>query len=79
MKKDWNRCTAGCLFGLALVFFLTGCETKKSEPLSQAPEEQSQSMGREPEQREGAALAAPEFEKGEPEAAKQQRKSGRAG
>jgi len=79
MKNNRHHWIAGCLSGFALVLFLAGCEAKKSEPLSQAPEEQSQSMAREPEKGEGTTLPAPEIEKSQPEAAKQPRKSGRAG
>lgn len=79
MKNNRHHWTAGCLSGFALVLFLAGCEAKKSEPLSQAPEEQSQAMRGEPEKGDGTTLPAPEIEKSQPEAAKQQRKSGSAG
>ena len=79
MKKHRHHWIAAGLSGFALVLFLAGCEAKKSEPVSQAPEDQSQSMAREPEKSEGAAVPTPESEKVRSKAGKEQSKSGRPG
>ena len=78
MKNDWGQWTAGILSGFALVLFLAGCESRKTENSSQAPGEQSQSSVAtgQSEPREGAVSPTPETEKGRPGAAKQEKPGG---
>jgi uncharacterized lipoprotein len=66
MKNRWSQWTAGVLSSFALVSFLAGCESKKSETTSQAPSDQSQSLA---ERQPGMAAPTPGMEKGQaPEA-----------
>ena len=79
MKNNLNQWTAGILSGFALVLFLTGCESKKTDS-SQAPGEQSQSSiaTGQPERPDGTTSPAPDADKAQPGAGKQE-KPGRAG
>lgn len=79
MKNNLSQWTSGVLSGFVLVLFLTGCESKKTDS-SQAPGEQPQSSMAtgQSERNEGPTSPAPETEKAQPGADKQE-KPGRAG
>ena len=79
MKNNLSHWTSGVLSGFVLVLFLTACESKKTDS-SQAPGEQPQSSMAtgQSERNEGPTSPAPETEKAQPGAGKQE-KPGRAG